>query len=205
MTGSRVERLFRVQSVHMKLLQKGWIFCLVLILSLTACSEGGEALPLVSAPDPQGRFEFSMPEGWLSGTEGDVSIYTPSDYTGNEEDLRVLLYLSPTNLLNTNQHLDAAEPLIQDFLSSHLNEAYEVFNQSEIKADRYPAVQLDIARPHQDSYMLGKLVIIAMPGVVVMLLGTGIQADWEAFEPTFRAMLSDFHLISAFTPTPPQS
>jgi hypothetical protein len=53
--------------------------------------------------------------------------------------------------------------------------------------------------------MLGQVVIAAMPGVVVMLLGTGIQADWEAFDPTFRAMLSDFHLISAFTPTPPQS
>lgn len=189
----------------MKLIHKGWIFCLVLTLSLTACNESGEALPLVSAPDPQGRFDFSMPQGWQSQTEDEVSTYTPARYTGSEEDLRVLLYLSPTNLLNTNQHLDAAEPLIQDFLSSHLDEAYEVFNQSETKVDRYPAVQFDIAKPHQDSYMLGKLVIVAMPGVVVMLLGTGIQADWEAFEPTFRAMLSDFHLISAFTPTPPQS
>ena len=47
--------------------------------------------------------------------------------------------------------------------------------------------------------MLGQVVITAMPGMVVILLGTGIRADWEAFEPTFRAMLKDFHLISAYT------
>ena len=71
--------------------------------------------------------------------------------------------------------------------------------------DKYPAMKLDFAKPYQDTYMLGQVVITAMPGMVVILLGTGIRADWEAFEPTFRAMLKDFHLISAFTPTPPQS
>ncbi len=196
---------FRVQSVDMKLLHKGWIFCLVLMIMLTACSENGQVLPLVSAPDPQSRFDFSIPEGWQSQVAGDISTYTPPDYDGSEEDLRVLLYLAPTNTLDTAQHIDAAEPLIQEFLSSHLDEAYEVINQSETKVDRYPTVQLDIAKPHQDSYMLGQVVIVAMPGVVVVLLGTGIQADWEAFLPTFHAMLKDFHLVSAFTPTPPQS
>ena len=189
----------------MKLLPKGWIFCLILIFSLTACTQSGQALPLVSAPDPQGRFDFSMPEGWQHQTEGDVNIYTPADYDGSEEDLRVLLFISTTNTLDTNQHLDAAEPLIQDFLSSHLDESYEVINQSEIKVDKYPALNLDIAKPHQDSYMLGQVVIAAMPGVVVILLGTGLQTDWDAFLPTFRAMLKDFHLVSAYTPTPPQS
>lgn len=162
-------------------------------------------MPLVSAPDPQGRFEFAMPEGWQGVNEGEISTYTPSDYTGNEEDLRVLLYLSPTNTLDTNQHIDTAEPLIQEFLSSHLDDAYEVFNQSEIKVDKYPALKLEIAKPHQDSYLVGQVVITAMPGVLVILLSTGARTDWEAFEPTFQAMLKDFHLVSAFTPTPPQS
>ena len=189
----------------MKLLHQGWIFCIVLILSLTACSGTGEVLPLVSAPDPQGRFDFSMPEGWQGVNEGDVSTYTPSDYAGSEEDLRVLLFLSPTNTFDTNQHLDTAEPMIQGFLSSHLDETYEVINQVETKVDKYPAVKLEIAKPYQGSYMLGQVVITAMPGVVVIFLGTGIQADWEAFLPTFSAMLKDFHLFSAFTPTPPQS
>ncbi len=188
----------------MKLLLKGWIFCIISILLLTACAGGGEILPLVSAPDPQGRFDFLMPEGWQGVTEGDVSTYTPSDYDGSEEDLRVLLFLSPTNTLNTDQHLDTAEPMIQDFLRRHLDETYEVVNQSEIKVDKYPAVKLEIAKPYQESYMLGQVVITAMPGVVVIFLGTGTQTDWEAFLPTFSAMLKDFHLVSAFTPTPPE-
>jgi hypothetical protein len=187
----------------MKLPQKGWIFCLLLLLTLNACTDT-KVMPLVAAPDPQGRFDFSMPEGWQGVMEGDISSYTPSDSTYSEKDLRVLLFLSPTNTLDTNQHLDTAEPMIQDFLSSHLDEAYEVINQSEIKVDKYPAVKLEIAKPYQDAYMLGQVVITAMPGVVVIFLSTGNQADWEAFLPTFTAMLKDFHLISAYTPTPPE-
>jgi hypothetical protein len=189
----------------MKFLQKGWIFCLVVLFSLTSCSGGEKALPLMAVPDPQGRFEFSMPEGWQGVTEGDVSSYTPSDYTSSEEDLRVLLYLSPTNTFNTEQHIDTAGPLIQDFLSSHLEDSFEVINQSEIKVDKYPAMKLEIARPYQDTYLVGQVVITAMPGVVVIFLGTGTRTAWEAFEPTFKAMLKDFHLVSAYTPTPPQS
>ena len=146
-----------------------------------------------------------MPKGWQGVTEGDISTFIPSDYDDSEEDLRVLLFLSPTNTLNTEQHIDTAEPLIQDFLSSHLDNSYEVFNQSEIKVDKYPALKLEIAKPYQGAYMIGQVVITAMPGVVVMFLSTGTQADWEAFEPTFQAMLKDFHLVSAYTPTPPQN
>lgn len=129
---------------------------MVLLFSLTACTQSGQVLPLVSAPDPQGRFDFSMPEGWQSQGEGDVNIFTPADYDGSEEDLRVLLFISTTNTLDTNQHLDAAEPLIQDFLSSHLDKSYEVINQSEIKVDKYPALNLDIAKPHQDFICLAR-------------------------------------------------
>jgi len=189
----------------MRLLHKGWIFCVVLIIFLAACSGGADVLPLVSASDPQGRFDFSMPDGWQGVTEGNISTYTPSDYDGSEEALRVLLFLSPTNTLDAEQHIDTAEPMIKDFLSSYLDETYEVIDQGEIKVDKYPAMKLDFAKPYQDTYILGQVVITAMPGMVVILLGTGIRADWEAFEPTFRAMLKDFHLISAYTPTPPQS
>ena len=189
----------------MKHLQKSWLLCVALVLSLTACVESGRALPLVSAPDPLGRFEFSIPEGWQSSLADEVYTFTPTNSDNGEESLRVRLYLSPTNTLNANQHLDTAEPLIQAFLISQLDADYEVINQSEIRVDRYPALQLDIAKPHLDSYMLGKLVMVAMPGMVVLLLGTGIQADWEAFLPTFRAMLKSFFLVSAYTQTPPQS
>ena len=66
-------------------------------------------------------------------------------------------------------------------------------------------MKLYFGKPHSDTYLVGQVVITAMPGVVVIFLGTGIRADWDAFEPSFKAMLDDFHLISAFTPTPPQS
>lgn len=189
----------------MILLRKGWILSLVLILSLTSCTEEGTVLPLVSAADAQGRFEFSMPEGWQAVSDGDTSTYTPSDYDGSAEALRVLLYLAPTNTFDTAEHLDLAEPMIQDFLSSYLDDDYRVVDQGEIKVDKYAAMKLDFGKPYNDTYLVGQVVITTMPGVVVIFLGTGIRANWDPFAPTFRAMLDDFHLVSAFTPTPPQS
>ena len=189
----------------MKSFRKVWVFWLILALSLSACAESGTVFPLESAPDAQGRFDFSMPEGWQSQTDGAINSYTPSDYDGSEEDLRVLLYLAPTNTFDTQEHIDVASPLIQSFLATYLDDDYEVIDQGEIKVDKYPAMKLYFSKPHSDTYLVGQVVITAMPGVVVIFLGTGIRADWDAFEPSFKAMLDDFHLISAFTPTPPQS
>ena len=59
---------------------------------------------------------------------------------------------------------------------------------------------LDFAKPHGETYMLGRVVIVAMPFYVLVFVGTGIEAEWEAFLPTFREMLGEFHLSSAESP-----
>jgi cytochrome b len=61
-------------------------------------------------------------------------------------------------------------------------------------------VLLDFAKPHAESYMLGRVVIVAMPFYVLVFVGKGVEAQWEAFLPTFRQMLKQFHLTSAVAP-----
>ncbi len=189
----------------MKLLQQGWIVSLILVISLSACAGSAKVLPLASSPDPQGRFEFSIPTTWQQQTEDDINIYASSISSGGDESLRVLLFLAPTNTLDVQQHIDAAEPMIQGFLSRYIDESYEIVSQEETKVDKHAAMLINFAKPKQESYILGQVVIAAMSGVVVIFLGTGSRTEWDAFLPTFNAMLKSFHLISAFTPTPPES
>lgn len=186
----------------MRLHSRGWLTSLVLVLLLGACAPQAEILPLVSAPDPQGRFTFSIPAGWEVQSEGETSIYTPSGYAGSLEESRVLLFLSPTNTLDADQHIDTAEPMIQAFLGRYLDDTFEVISQDETKVDKHGAMVLNFAKPHNGTYILGRVVIVAMPGVVVIFLGSATQVEWQAFVATFEAMLDAFHLISIQTPTP---
>jgi cytochrome b len=48
--------------------------------------------------------------------------------------------------------------------------------------------------------MLGRVVIVAMPFYVLVFLGTGVEAEWEAFVPTFREMLKQFSLVNPVEP-----
>lgn len=190
---------FRVKSQSMKSFKKLTNLLLVL-LSLTvlaACSQDkGRSLPLEDYQDPAGRFSFAIPEGWQTQEEDQLLTITPSDYAGTEEELVVYIYALPTNTTDTATHLELAKQEIEPFLTEHIDEAYEVVNQGETRVDKTPAMLLDIAKPHKDSYMLGRVVIVAMPFYVLAFLGTGVEADWEAFLPTFREMLKQFDLLS---------
>jgi len=160
----------------------------------------GRSLPLESYNDPQGRFELAIPEGWESVVDDQMLTVTPPDYSGTEEELIVRVYASPTGTTDTATHLELAKQEIEPFLSAYVDEAYEVVNEGSIRVDKYPSMLLDFAKPHEESYMLGRVVIVAMPFYVLVFLGTAVEEDWEAFLPTFREMLDKFHMLTPVEP-----
>lgn len=173
-------------------------FCLIF---LTSCSSGGgKSLPLEEYSDPEGRYTFAIPEGWQAESQDSTLILTPPDFTGVEEDLAVYVYSSATDTLDTATHIDLARKQIEPFLASIIDDDYEVVNEGQTKVDKYPSMLLDFAKPHADSYMLGRVVIVAMPFYVLVFVGKGVEADWEAFLPTYREMLKQFNLTSAAAP-----
>lgn len=179
------------------------IFFLVLALLTfpSACSlKSGSSLPLDNYQSPDGRFEFSIPAGWQTDQNDALFTTTPPDYSGSEEELIVHVYASPTETIDTATHLDLAKEQIEPFLASVIDEDYKVVNEGETKVDKYPAMLLDFAKPYGETYMLGRVVIVAMPFYVLVFVGTGIETEWEAFLPTFREMLNQFHLSSAESP-----
>jgi len=173
---------------------------MAILLLLSACTAGGSVLPLVDYTDPNGQYSFQIPEGWQSNLENKVLTLTPPDYKGTEEELVFRVYGAPTNTIDTATHVELANEELEAFLSLYLDPEFEVVNEGEATVSRYPAMIRDFAKPHKDSYMLGRLVIVATPFYVLVFLGSGLEADWEAFLPTYRQMLNQFQMISALEP-----
>ena len=184
-----------------KIFYKTILIATLLLTLLSACSgSSGKSLPLEDYRDPQERYTFAVPEGWETSVEDQTLTITPSDYSGSEEEVVVRVYTSPTNTTDTATHIDLAKKQIEPFLSAYLDDEYEVVNEGETRVDKYPAMLLDFAKPYGDSYMLGRVVIVAMPFYVLVFLGTGVEADWETFLPTFREMLKQFNLVNPAEP-----
>jgi hypothetical protein len=170
------------------------------LLLLSACDAGGSVLPLVDYTDPNGQYSFQIPEGWQSEFDNKILTLTPPDYKGTEEELVLRVYGAPTNTIDTATHVKLANEQLDAFLSLYLDPDFEVVNEGETTVSRYPAMIRDFAKPHKESYMLGRLVIVATPFYVLVFLGSGLEADWEAFLPTYRQMLNQFQMISALEP-----
>lgn len=172
-------------------------------LLLAGCAAAaGDPLPLEDYADPLGRYTFAIPKGWQAESDTDTLTITPPGYTGGVEELRVVMLSVPTFTTDLTEHMDQVIAQLEPFLAAYLDEAYEVVNEGNTRVDGYPALLLDFAKPYQSTYLLGRVVLVAMPAYNQAFLGMGIEAEWEAFLPTFRAMLSEFDLLSAYAETP---
>ena len=181
--------------------QKIILLAITLLLLLSACSgSSGKSLALEDYRDPDERYAFAIPEGWETNVDDQMLTVTAPGYSGSQEEVVVRVYTSPTNTTDTATHIDLAKKQIEPFLTEYLDDEYEVVNEGSARVDKYPAMLLDFAKPHDDSYMLGRVVIVAMPFYVLVFLGTGVEADWEDFLPTFREMLDRFNLINPAEP-----
>lgn len=174
-------------------------FLLILALCAACAPASEELLPLESYQQPDGLFELSIPKGWLieSSADGTVFTLTPPNYSGSETELRVLIFLSSTNTIDTGEHVQEANQLFQPFLEKYLDDSYEVINQGETKVAKVPALLMDFAKPYENTFLTGRLVMVAVPGYALAFLGSAERGTWDAFLPTFRAMLADFHLMNA--------
>lgn len=187
--------------MHKAKLRKTILLVMVLLTLLSACSQtSGKSLPLEDYRDPQDRYSFAIPEGWEASVEDQLLKIVPPGYAGGEEEVVVRVYTSSTNTTDTATHIDLAKKQIEPFLSAYLDDEYEVVNEGDTRIDKYPAMLLDFAKPYEDSYMLGRVVIVAMPFYVLVFLGTGVEANWETFLPTFSEMLKQFSLVNTVEP-----
>lgn len=92
--------------------------------------------------------------------------------------------------VSEDQMVEFAQGLLEAAMTAYLPyDDYEIVNSADVLIARNPSLILDIARPEGDSYHVGRMVLVYLPGHLVFLTGYGPRADWDAFLPTFRQMV----------------
>ncbi len=188
-------------------MSSGWVFCsgqttgrtrcvftIVLVsavLLFSGCAPVGEALPLSDQHylHPSGIFTIPIPQGWdvSIGEAEQVMTLTP---VASGPDVKVIMIAEVLPGQSEEAMSEAAQVLLEKYMLTYLPyEDYEIYNQAELRVDRNPALILDIARPLDDTYHVGRLVMVYLPGHLVFLAGFGERSAWDLFLPTFRKMV----------------
>jgi hypothetical protein len=181
------------------------LLAVLLLIFLASCYKGPQApvLELETYSDPAGRFQLSIPQGWQASTEGETLCLTPPDYDpDNPGHLRVLIALLIAEHEDPELQMEASKALLEAFLHKYLDPEFQSINEGETKLARYPAMLIDFGKPWQDSYLTGRQVIAPLPIGSLVILGSGSEANWKAFLPTFKQMLRDFKFTGSLLPEP---
>lgn len=174
---------------------------LFLVLSVglfsSGCGPSEAALPLseVHYSHPSGVFTIPIPQGWdiNPGEAPQIATLTPDS---SDPDIRVLMIAEVLPGQTEEAMSEAAQGFLEAYMRDFLPyDDYEIYNQAELRVDRYPALILDIARPLDDTYHIGRMVLVYLPGHLVFLLGYGERTAWESFLPTFRKMVEEITFI----------
>jgi len=176
----------------------------ILMLSLSSCTSGvAEPLPLAGElyAHPGGLFSLPIPEGWTVTADIRPQVVW---LNAPEDGLEVSVVMISEKLTGNREAemAQAAQDLLAAYMMDFLPYAdYEIVNQVELRVDRNPAILLDFARPLDDGYHTGRMVLIHIPGYLVFLVGFGPREDWDSFLPTFRLMLDGMTFAIELFPT----
>jgi hypothetical protein len=175
-----------------KRIARGVVLGFLVVLTLASCnSVGGEVLPLTTEAyaHPSGIFTIPIPEGWTvsAGETPEVVWLKPPE---GEPDISIVMIAEVLPGETEEEMGDAAQVLLEDYLATYLPyEDYEIYNNTEVRVAKNPALILDFARPLDASYHVGRMELVYLPGHLVYIAGFGPREDWDAFLPTFRKMV----------------
>ena len=168
------------------LVKSGLLGFLILFI-LSACqSSRSETLALEEEPftHPSGIFTIPIPEGWqvrVDEESPDVVWLTPPE-GGPEVTIVMIAEVLPGE---TEEEMnDAAAVLLEDYITRFLPYTdYEIYNNAEMRVAKNPAMILDFARPLGESYHVGRMELVYLPGHLVYLAGYGPRKIGMAFCP----------------------
>lgn len=175
------------------------ILWLLLVSLLTACTNQGSATVLDLQPyqDPAGIYALPYPVGWSqSRDENNHTVTFESEANAlHTLPLYVEIYAIEIDVKADEEAAEVTAAWLEQFLTANLDEDAEVYNSTETKVSRQPAVLLDFAKPLDGGYLTGRIVLVYLPGYAIGIISSGEKANWDAFLPTFRQMLQDFQLF----------
>jgi hypothetical protein len=180
------------------------LFVLALFFALlSACKSEGEALSLTDYQNPEGLYTLQIPKDWSEDYDKDAYVLklTPPGAKGTKGELQVFILVVPITHPDPDARLTMIKGYFQPFLEALIDTDQEVINRGETTVDHMNAVLLDFGKPWQDSYLTGREVLVSSSNYAIAFVGLGEDQAWQAFLPTFRQILTSFHLSNP-EPTP---
>jgi hypothetical protein len=171
-----------------------------LILLLTACSTGpaSSGTTLVPYNYPGGIFSMTYPQGWSAVYDMELSsvTFTPEGEAGAQFPLSVKAIAMKTASDAWDEAGEEINLVLEQFLKSYFpDESPEVYNTSDLTVGKQPALVMDFAKPVENGYYKGSIVLVILRGYAIGFVGGADGETWDAFLPTFKQMLLDVTFI----------
>lgn len=172
------------------------ILTFAFVLLLTACSgrPSGSGITLIPYNDPGGIFSMTYPQGWSVAYDQELNSVTFAP--DGEADAQFPLSVKAVAMKTSSDAWDEAgeeiNQVLEQFLRSFFpDESPEVYNTSDLTVGKQPALVMDFAKPLENGYYKGSIVLVILRGYAVGFVGGADGDTWDAFLPTFKQMLLD--------------
>jgi hypothetical protein len=173
---------------------------LVVVLLLAACTgqSAGVRTTLIPYNDPGGTFSMTYPQGWSVAYDKEVNsvTFTPEGEAGAQFPLSVKAIAMKTASDAWDKAGEEINQVLEQFLKSFFpDESPEVYNTSDLTVGKQPALVMDFAKPVENGYYKGSIVLVILRGYAIGFVGGADGETWDAFLPTFKQMLLDVSFV----------
>lgn len=171
---------------------------LLILLAFSACVSQAKALPLTPWEDESLPFEIALPEGWTL-KEDPVKgaphyVIQTSDERGIVEDFRIHLYFSRNESESLEGNMQESSARLEAWMADLISDDYEIYNKNDFRVNRNPAMALDFAKPVDETYMVGRVVIVTHPTHTIGFVAMASEDEWNAKVRTFDKIVSSFKI-----------
>ncbi len=180
---------------------KRWLCGLFVLLSLLlcgACVSQAKALPLTPVPDENLAFTLSLPEGWTLTEDSEKGaphyLILPKDFEDTEEAFRIHFYFEKTEAADLNASLEESSQRLEVWMAELVDKDYEIYNKNDFRVDKNPAMWLDFAKPVEESYLVGRVLLVTHPSYTIGFVAKANEANWNANVRTFDKIVGSFKI-----------
>jgi len=175
-------------------LKKSLTFVFILLLAACSGQPASNGTTLIPYNDPGGIFSMTYPDGW--SVIYDQALNSVTFAPEGQADAQFPLSVKAIAMKTASDAWDEAgeeiNQVLEQFLRSFFpDESPEVYNTSDLTVGKQPALVMDFAKPVENGYYKGSIVLVILRGYAVGFVGGADGEIWDAFLPTFKQMLLD--------------
>lgn len=171
---------------------------LLILLSFSACVRQAKALTLTPWDDESLPFEIALPEGWTLKEDPEKGaphyFIQTAEYNGKAEDFRVHLYFSRNESGSLEGNMAESSTRLETWMAELISDDYEIYSKNDFRVNKNPALALDFAKPLDESYMVGRVVIVTHPTHTIGFVAMASEAEWNVNVRTFDKIVSGFKI-----------